>query len=211
MRPERSAACSSAAPKRRAIRPSDPSRGLILALARGIPPEDRALRAGRWQTGLGFGLKEKTLGVLGIGRLGAELARIGVVLGMEVIAWSQNLTAERAASVGARWVDKPTLFEASDDLTIHLVLSDRTGGLVGSAELAVNTLRAGIVDTDALVLALQRGTIAGAGLDLYDVEPLPLPPSSRRPTRSSPPTWGTSRARATGPISGRHWRTSKPG
>ncbi len=155
--------------------------GLILALARGIPAEDRALRAGRWQTSLGFGLRGKTLGVLGLGRLGAEVARIGLAFGMQIIAWSQNLTPERAAGVGAQWVDKTTLFETSDVLTIHLVLSERTRGLVGPAELArmkptavlVNTSRAGIVDTDALVSALQRGTIAGAGVDVYDVEPLP--------------------------------------
>ncbi len=155
--------------------------GLILALARGIPAEDRGLRAGRWQKGLGFGLRGKTLGVLGLGRLGGEVARIGLAFGMQVIAWSQNLTPEHAASVGARRVDKMTLFEGSDVLTIHLVLSERTRGLVGPADLVrmkptavlVNTSRAGIVDTDALVSALQRGTIAGAGLDVYDVEPLP--------------------------------------
>jgi phosphoglycerate dehydrogenase-like enzyme len=155
--------------------------GLILALARHIPAEDRALRAGRWQTSLGVGLRGKTLGVLGLGRLGADVARIGLAFGMQVIAWSQNLTPEHAAGVGARRVDKPMLFEASDVLTIHVVLSERTRGLVGPAELArmkptavlVNTSRAGIVDTDALVHALQRGTIAGAGLDVYDDEPLP--------------------------------------
>ena len=155
--------------------------GLILALARHIPAEDRALRAGRWQTSLGFSLRGKTLGVLGLGRLGAEVVRIGLAFGMQVIAWSQNLTPEHTASVGARWVDKPTLFAAADVLTIHLVLSERTRGLVGPAELArmkpaavlVNTSRAGIVDTDALVHALERKTIAGAGLDVYDVEPLP--------------------------------------
>jgi phosphoglycerate dehydrogenase-like enzyme len=155
--------------------------GLILALARQIPAEDAALRAGRWQTSLGFGLRGKTLGVLGLGRLGAEVARVGLAFGMQVIAWSQNLTPEHAAGVGARWVDKPMLFETSDVLTIHLVLSERTRGLVGAAELAcmkptavlVNTSRAGIVDTDALVTALQRGTIAGAALDVHDTEPLP--------------------------------------
>jgi phosphoglycerate dehydrogenase-like enzyme len=155
--------------------------GLVLALARHIPAEDRALRAGRWQTTLGVGLKGKTLGVLGLGPLGADVARIGLAFGMQVIAWSQNLTPEHAAGVGARRVDKPTLFEASDVLAIHVVLSERTRGLVGPAELArmkptavlVNTSRAGIVDTDALIQALQRGTIAGAGLDVYDDEPLP--------------------------------------
>jgi phosphoglycerate dehydrogenase-like enzyme len=155
--------------------------GLILALLRRIPEEDRALRAGRWQTSLGLGLSGKTLGVLGLGRLGERVARIGGAFGMRVIAWSQNLTAERAAQAGAEWVARDALFREADVLSVHLVSSERTRGLVGAAELAlmkqsaflVNTSRGPIVDEAALVAALGRKAIAGAGLDVFDQEPLP--------------------------------------
>jgi phosphoglycerate dehydrogenase-like enzyme len=155
--------------------------GLILALVRRIPEEDRALRAGRWQTSLGLGLSGKTLGVLGLGRLGEHVARIGGAFGMRVIAWSQNLTAERAAQAGAEWVARDALFREADVLSVHLVSSERTRGLVGAAELAlmkqsaflVNTSRGPIVDEAALVSALERKAIAGAGLDVFDQEPLP--------------------------------------
>lgn len=156
--------------------------GLILALARHIPAEDKALREGRWQTRIGFGLEGRTLGVLGLGRLGGKVAEVGRTFGMNVIAWSQNLTAERAAEMGVGRVEKDELFRNADVISIHLVLSDRTRSLVGKTELGlmkptavlVNTSRAAIVDEAALVEALQAGQIAGASLDVFEVEPLPL-------------------------------------
>ena len=155
--------------------------GLILSVVRGIPREDRALREGRWQIKVGMELRGKTLGVLGLGRLGSQVAQIGGAFGMNVIAWSQNLTAERAKSARAELVTKNELFERSDVITIHLVLSDRTRKLVGREELArmkktaylVNTSRGPIVDESALIAALESGQIAGAGIDVYYVEPLP--------------------------------------
>ncbi|HUI17789.1 MAG TPA: D-2-hydroxyacid dehydrogenase family protein, partial [Alphaproteobacteria bacterium] len=155
--------------------------GLILSLARNIPREERGMRAGGWQTTLGVGLRGKTLGVLGLGNLGSQVARIGKAFGMEAIAWSQNLTAERAASVGAALVTKEELFRRADVVSIHLVLSERTRAVVGAAELAlmkptaylVNTSRGPIVDAKALVAALEGRRLAGAGLDVYDSEPLP--------------------------------------
>jgi phosphoglycerate dehydrogenase-like enzyme len=135
-----------------------------------------------------MGLHGQRLGLLGLGRIGALVARIGVAFGMDVVAWSQNLTAERAADVGVRLVDMDELLRTSDILSIHLVLSDRTRGLIGANELAkmkptaylVNTSRGPIVVNDALVAALRDGTIAGAGLDVYDVEPLPANDPLRR-------------------------------
>ena len=155
--------------------------GLILAVARHLAEEDKALRAGRWQSTIGFSLKDKTLGVLGLGRLGAQMARVGLAFGMKVIAWSQNLTPERAAEAGATRVEKSDLFRMADVLTVHLLLSERTRGLVGREELAlmktsailVNTARAAIVDEAALIEALVTKTIAGAGLDVYSREPVP--------------------------------------
>ncbi|HZB92270.1 MAG TPA: D-2-hydroxyacid dehydrogenase family protein [Stellaceae bacterium] len=155
--------------------------GLILALFRHIPAEDRAIRAGRWQTTLGIGLKGKTLGLLGLGRLGGQVAQVGRAFGMEVIAWSQNLTAERAAEAGASLVTKEALFARADVVSIHLVLSPRSRGLVGAAELArmkrtaflVNTSRGPIVDEAALLTCLGERRIAGAGLDVFEPEPLP--------------------------------------
>jgi phosphoglycerate dehydrogenase-like enzyme len=162
--------------------------GLILALARRIPWEDRDVRDGGWQRTVGTDLAGATLGVVGLGNLGAAVARIGVAFGMEPVAWSQNLTAERAAEVGAERVEKAELFRRADFVTIHLVLSDRTRGLVGGAEFEamkpsaylVNTSRGPIVDEDALVRALVRGSIAGAGVDVFDREPLPLDHVLRR-------------------------------
>ena len=156
--------------------------GLIIGLLRHIPREDRATREGRWQETVGGGLMGKTLGVVGLGKLGARVARVGLAFEMNVIAWSQNLTGERCREVGVSRVTKEELLARSDILTIHLVLSDRTRGLFGAAELAamkptavlINTSRGPIVDETALVSALERGTIAGAGLDVYDTEPLPL-------------------------------------
>jgi phosphoglycerate dehydrogenase-like enzyme len=154
---------------------------LILASMRGIDREAASLKAGGWQTGLGSNLRGKTLGVVGLGNIGNEVARIGLAFGMKVIAWSQNLTAEKASAAGAVLVDKQTLFREADVVTIHLVLSGRTRGLVGGSELAsmkptarlVNTSRAPIVDEAALIEALQARRIAGAAIDVFDVEPLP--------------------------------------
>ena len=128
------------------------------------------------------GPRGAAVGLLGLGRLGALVARVGIAFGMDVVAWSQNLTAERAADVGVRLVDKDELLATSDFVSIHLVLSDRTRGLLGAADLAnmkptaylINTSRGPIVDHNALVAALRDGTIAGAGLDVFDVEPLPI-------------------------------------
>ena len=155
--------------------------GLILALARRIPDEDRALRAGKWQTTIGVSLQGKTLAVLGLGRLGTQVARVGLAFGMNVIAWSQNLTPERAADAGCTRVEKADLFRMADVLTIHLLLSERTRGIVGENELAlmkptaflINTARAAIIDEPALTDALIGGRIAGAGLDVFTQEPLP--------------------------------------
>ena len=155
--------------------------GLILALARRIPQEDAALRAGSWQTSVGVALRGRTLAVLGLGRVGSAVAAIGAAFGMRVVAWSEHLTAERAAAAGAELVPRDELFRAADVLTVHVVLSERTRGLVGAAELGamkpsallVNTSRGPVVDTAALVAALESGALAGAGLDVYDEEPLP--------------------------------------
>src|SRR5215472_8160796 len=154
---------------------------LILSVVGHVPEEDASIRAGGWQRTLGTDLAGASLGVLGLGNLGRRVAAIGLAFGMDVIAWSQNLTAEAAAGVGARRVEREELFRLADVLTIHLVLSDRTRGLVGAAELAlmkptaylVNTSRGPIVDEAALAEHLRAGRIAGAALDVYGVEPLP--------------------------------------
>jgi phosphoglycerate dehydrogenase-like enzyme len=166
--------------------------GLILALLRHIPAEDAALRAGRWQSTVGTGVAGKTLGLLGAGRLGKLVSQAAKAFRMDVIAWSQNLTAERAAEVGASLVTKEELFARSDVVTVHLVLSDRTRGLVAEAELRamkptailVNTSRGPIVDEGALLEALEHQWIAGAALDVYDLEPLP----AEHPLRAMPNT-----------------------
>ena len=155
---------------------------LILALARKVPTEDAATRNGEWQVTMGEGLQGKTLGVIGLGRLGSQVAKVGTAFGMNLVAWSQNLTEERASKFGARLVSKEELLSDSDIVTIHLVLSDRTRGLLGERDLSlmkpsaylVNTSRGPIVDESALIGALESGTIAGAGLDVFDIEPLPL-------------------------------------
>jgi phosphoglycerate dehydrogenase-like enzyme len=155
---------------------------LILALVRHVPREDRATRDGRWQETLGTTLAGKTLGVLGLGQLGARVARVGRAFEMEVLAWSQNLTTERSAAGGATLASsRDELLARADVVTIHLVPSERTRGLLGARELTlmrpsaylVNTSRGPIVDERALITALQTGAIAGAGLDVYDEEPLP--------------------------------------
>jgi len=155
--------------------------GLVLSLLRRIPEQERALREGRWQTALGATLEGKTLGVVGLGNLGGRVAKVGAAFGMRVIAWSQNLTPERAAAVGATAVDKATLLREADVVTLHLVLSDRSRGTIGAAEIAqmkrdaviVNTSRGPLIEQPALIAALQEGRIAGAGLDVFDQEPLP--------------------------------------
>ncbi len=155
--------------------------GLILSLVRRIPEQERALREGRWQVALGNGLEGKALGVLGLGNLGARVARVGGAFGMRVLAWSPNLTEERAAEVGAARVDKATLMAEADVLTLHIVLSERSRGIVGAEDIGrmkrgayiVNTSRGPLIDQTALVSALREGCIAGAGLDVYDQEPLP--------------------------------------
>lgn len=162
--------------------------GLVLSLLRHIPDEDQATRAGRWQVSMGLGLHGKTLGLMGLGRLGSEVARVGNAFQMDVIAWSQNLTAERAAECDATLVSKDELLARADILSIHLVLSARSRGLIGHQELnrmkptayVINTSRGPIVDEAALIAALQNGTIAGAGLDVFDEEPLPLDHPLRR-------------------------------
>ena len=154
---------------------------LILAAVRNVVGEASSLKAGGWQTSVGRELSGRVLGVLGLGRIGSEIARIGAMFGMDVIAWSQNLTPQRARAAGAAWVSKEELFGRSDVLSIHLVLSDRTRGLVNGADIAamkptswlVNTSRGPIVEQDALLAALRSKSIAGAALDVFDVEPLP--------------------------------------
>jgi phosphoglycerate dehydrogenase-like enzyme len=162
---------------------------LILALMRHVPQEDRATREGRWQETLGTTLAGKTLGVLGLGQLGSRVARVGRAFEMEVLVWSQNLTAERATAVGATLAgSKDEVLTRADIATIHLVLSDRTRGLLGARELAllrptaylINTSRGPIVDEHALIATLRAGAIAGAGLDVFDEEPLPHDHALRR-------------------------------
>ena len=161
---------------------------LILATARHLAREAASVRAGGWQTSIGVNLRGKCLGVIGLGNIGKEVARIALAFGMIVIAWSQNLTREIASAAGATLVDKDALFRQADIVTIHLILSRRTIGLVGAAELAlmkptawlINTSRGPIVDQAALIETLQARRIAGAALDVFDVEPLPADHPFRR-------------------------------
>ena len=161
--------------------PTELTWGLILALVRHIPQEDRLTREGNWGTTVGVGLKGKTLGLLGLGHIGSLVARVGTAFDMNIIAWSQNLTPERAAECGATLVDKDTLFRDSDIVSVHVRLSDRTRGLVGARELSlmkptaylVNISRGPIVDEAAMIQALENKAIAGAALDTFDIEPLP--------------------------------------
>jgi phosphoglycerate dehydrogenase-like enzyme len=155
--------------------------GLMLATVRHIAQEDAQMRAGAWQSSMGVLLAGRTLGLLGLGRIGTRMARYGHAFDMEMIAWSQNLTAENAAAVGVRRVEQDELFREADILSIHLQLSERTRGLVGARELGlmksgaylVNTSRGPIVHEAALLAALRERRIAGAGLDVFDQEPLP--------------------------------------
>lgn len=165
---------------------------LLLGLARSIVPEANGLRAeGPWQSTLGADLHGRTLGLLGLSKIGSRVAQVGRAFGMEVVAWSQNLTEDRTKEVGtALAASREELLEAADFVSVHLALSERTRGLIGAAELArmrptaylVNTSRAAIVDQDALLAALHAGTIAGAGIDVFDTEPLP----AGHPMRTAP-------------------------
>ncbi len=165
---------------------------LILGLARHIVDEDQGIRAGGWQRSVGTDLAGATLGVVGLGRLGTRVAEIGRAFGMDVIAWSQNLQSATAETRGVRAVTKEELFRTADVVTVHLVLSERTRGLITRDDLAllkptsfiVNTSRGPIIDEGALLEALSRGQLAGAGLDVFDVEPLP----EDHPLRSAPRT-----------------------
>ena len=163
--------------------PAELTWALILGLARSLVGENNALRSGGpWQSTVGTDLCGKRLGLLGLGKIGSQVARVGLAFGMEVVAWSQNLTEERTEAVGVQLaVSKEALLESSDFVSVHLVLSERTKGLLGAAELArmrpsaylVNTSRAGLIDQDALVEALRERRVAGVGLDVFDAEPLP--------------------------------------
>ncbi|MFC9845244.1 D-2-hydroxyacid dehydrogenase family protein [Streptomyces sp. NPDC060223] len=165
---------------------------LLLGLARGLVTENQALRTGGpWQSTVGADLHGRRLGLLGLGKIGARVAQVGLAFGMRVSAWSQNLTKERAEEVGVDLAaSKEELLASSDFVSVHLALGDRTRGLIGASELAllkpsaylVNTSRAAIVDQDALLYALHEGRIAGAGVDVFDVEPLP----AGHPMRSAP-------------------------
>ena len=165
---------------------------LILGLSRHIAIEAQSMREGRWQTTIGRDLKGRTMGLIGLGRLGAQMAKYGHAFGMPVIAWSQNLTAEAAAQQGATRVEKGELFQRADVISIHTKLSPRTTGLVGVAELAlmksdallINTSRGPVIDEAALLSALNAGRIGGVGIDVYEPEPLP----ANHPLRTAPRT-----------------------
>jgi len=162
--------------------------GLIIGAARRIAEDHQAMRGGLWQTRIGNRLEGKTLGVLGLGRLGSAVARVGLAFDMKVIAWSPNLTAERAAAVGVERVDKEALLRQSDVLSVHMVLSPRSRGLVGRNDIAlmkktailVNTSRGPIVDVYAVIEALEAGRLGYAAFDVYDREPLPAEHPLRR-------------------------------
>ncbi len=154
---------------------------LLLGHGRGLVYEDRMMRGGKWQTTIPETIAGKTLGIVGLGRLGARMARIARAFDMNVIAWSANLTPEKAAAGGADYCAREELFRRSDYISVHLVLSERSRGLIGAPEFAlmkktavlINTSRGPIVDEAAMVDALTRGSIGGVGLDVFDVEPLP--------------------------------------
>ncbi|MFM1813985.1 MAG: hypothetical protein RLZ98_680 [Pseudomonadota bacterium] len=163
---------------------------LLIAIARQLHVQHESVRKGGWQVGLGGELRGKTLGIIGLGRLGEQVAGYAKAFNMNLIAWSQNMTGERAAACGARLVTKDELFRQSDYITIHLKLSARTTDLVTTRELGlmkptayiINTSRGPIINESALLQALHSGTIAGAGLDVFDVEPLPVD----HPMRTAP-------------------------
>jgi phosphoglycerate dehydrogenase-like enzyme len=165
---------------------------LILSLLRSIPAEDAGMRAGGWQRTVGTDLHGATLGLVGLGRLGTAMVPVAWAFGMETIAWSQNLDADKAEHHGTRAVGKEELFASADVISLHYRLSERSTGLVGAAELAtmkptaflINTSRGPLVDSAALLAALESGSIAGAALDVYETEPLP----ADDPLRSAPRT-----------------------
>jgi phosphoglycerate dehydrogenase-like enzyme len=175
-----------------ATAPAELTWALILGLARHLVPEAGAVRAGGWQTTVGHDLAGPTLGLLGLGRIGSQVAAVGRAFGMDVVAWSRSLTPERAAGSGARAAALDEVLTASDVVSIHLPLADGTRGLVGERELAlmrpdallVNTSRGPIVDEAALLAALDRGHLGGVGLDVFDEEPLPV----HHPLRTAPRT-----------------------
>lgn len=182
---------------------------LILGLARQIVTETGNLRRnGPWQSSVGVDLAGARLGIVGLGKIGTQMAKVAQAFGMDVVAWSPNLTDERAAAAGVARVDRESLFETSDFVTIHLVLSPSTRGLIGLADLKrmknsaflINTARAPIVDQQALVTALEQGWIAGAGLDVFETEPLP----SNHPFRRLPNVLATPHL---GYVSWRNYRT----
>lgn len=154
---------------------------LLMALARKVVVENGSVRSGGWQTTVGVDLKGKTMGIVGLGRIGSQIAAYAKVFGMKVIAWSENLTEERAHRAGAELVSKERLFKAADFVSVHLVLSDRSRGIIGQKELEtmkpsaflINTSRGPLVDESALLETLHNKRIAGAALDVYDTEPLP--------------------------------------
>ncbi|WP_158797530.1 D-2-hydroxyacid dehydrogenase family protein [Pedobacter sp. L105] len=154
---------------------------VLMAMARHIPKETSTFKSGGWQTTIGTDLAGKTIGIVGLGGIGKKIAEIAKVFDMNVIAWSQNLTPEKAAEQGARYVSKEALFQESDFITIHLVLSDRSRGIVSTKELTlmkpsayfINTSRGPLVDEQALIEVLTNKSIAGAALDVFDTEPLP--------------------------------------
>ncbi|GGX30710.1 2-hydroxyacid dehydrogenase [Pigmentiphaga litoralis] len=154
---------------------------LLLALFKNLPYENESMRQGQWQTRMPVPLAGKRLGVVGLGRLGAAMARVGLAFGMDVVAWSPNLTDDKAAEAGVKRVEKHELFATSDAISLHLVLSARSRHVVDAAAIdamkpgafLVNTSRAGLVDSDALMRALMAHKIGGAGLDVFDQEPLP--------------------------------------
>jgi phosphoglycerate dehydrogenase-like enzyme len=189
--------------------PAELTWALILGLARGLVAESESVRRnGPWQSTVGTDLYGARLGLLGLGKIGGRVAAVGQAFGMDVVAWSQNLTDERAAEVGVRRVELDELLETSDFVSVHLVLSERTRGLLGADQLArmrrtaylVNTSRAAIVDRQALLDALRAGWIAGAGLDVFETEPLPADDELRRlPNVLATPHLGY--------VTGRNYRT----
>ena len=165
---------------------------MILAFMRSLPKEVASLAAGGWQTSVGMGVRGKTLGIIGLGRIGSDVAKVGQAFGMNVIAWSRSLTPEKAAAMGVECVTMDELLARADVATIHLLLNKDTKGFIGADKLAkmkstallVNTSRAQLVDTAALIAALKAGTLGGAALDVYDREPL----AADDPIRSAPNT-----------------------
>ena len=175
-----------------ATAPAELTWALVLGLARHLLPEAAAMRTGGWQTTVGRDLAGHTLGLIGLGRIGSQVAAVGGAFGMEVVAWSRALTAERAEAAGARSVTLDALLSSSDVVSVHLPLADATRGLLGERELSlmradallVNTSRGPIVDEAALLAALERGHLGGVGLDVFDEEPLP----AEHPLRTAPRT-----------------------